>query len=535
MFNRRMFVSTAIFVMLFSLLCVVSAEAHFFSIVPNTEIHEVAVGSTYEAKLSFTEAFLNAEVGWTPADIFSARFVYKDGTETNFPTFERHFVSVDVKSGDQTITKRRNDYLHAQATLGKMGTVILNASGDLAPRMAYKGYSKQILNARRDGASTKRVGGDGVLEIVPLSEVADFVPGKTVAFKVFVKGQPLKGVKIEWADEKSPVVRPKGPNGRLGSPENTKTIAITDEDGIFDFTLRNAGYNCFGLMPPGIPSGRYKDGKEIKEWFASTLIIDVPASAAGGSSSAVIPVEPDLPEAVSKDKRLQSVAAQPFSNLSRAEKAFSASVGLTSSDLAASPTGAVTVSQAVAEAARAAAEKAYGKALPVKVNPMPILKMKLDEKGSADIAVMGIELIGSVLGGASPADVKLVKVTGPETGVLLGYLSDPAKFGDVKDGAFTILDDKGTVVSYIDPGKKYVLTLLIKDNGDYDLSKEEKTIVDPVVILTRKTPTPTPMPTPTPTPTPDLPHSNKGSSGCDAGFGGLMLAFVGAFLLRKKA
>ena len=46
--NRRMFVPTAIFVMLFSLLCVVSAEAHFLSIFPDTKIHKVAVGSTYE-------------------------------------------------------------------------------------------------------------------------------------------------------------------------------------------------------------------------------------------------------------------------------------------------------------------------------------------------------------------------------------------------------------------------------------------------------------------------------------------------------
>ena len=73
-------------------------------------------------------------------------------------------------------------------------------------------------------------------------------------------------MKIEWADEKSPVVRPRRPDGKLGSPENTETIAITDENGIFDFTLRNAGYNCFGLMLPGIPSGWYnQDGKEIKE------------------------------------------------------------------------------------------------------------------------------------------------------------------------------------------------------------------------------------------------------------------------------
>ena len=63
MFHRRMFVSTTIFVILFSLLCVVSAEAHFLSIVPDTKIHKVAVGSTYKAKLSFIETFLNTEVG----------------------------------------------------------------------------------------------------------------------------------------------------------------------------------------------------------------------------------------------------------------------------------------------------------------------------------------------------------------------------------------------------------------------------------------------------------------------------------------
>ena len=513
MFHRKMFASTTIFVMLFSLLCVVSAEAHFLSIFPDTKIHEVAVGRAYEAKLSFTEAFLNAEVGGSASpDIYSVRFLYTDGTETNFPTFERHFVSVDVKSGDQTITKRRNDYLFAQATLEKTGTVILDARGDLAPRMAYKGYSKQILNAQRDGASTKRVGGEGVLEIVPVSEVADFAPGKTASFRVFLKGQPLKGARIEWADEKSPVIRPQGPDGRLGSPENTTEIAVTDEDGIFDFTLRNAGYNCFGLMP-GFSVG------DKKEWFASTLIVDVPASAAGGSASTVIPVDPELPGSVSKDDRLQSVAAQPFSDPSRAVKAFSASFGFTPSHLTVSSSGAVTVSQTVAEAARAAAEKAYGKALPSKVNPMPLLKANLAEKSSADIAVMGIELMGSVLAETSPADVKLVKVTGPETGVLLGYCSDPSGFRDVKDGAFTILDDQGAVVSSIDPGKKYVLTLLIKDNGSYDLNREARTVVDPMVILSGGS----------------QEGTKSSGGGCDAGYGGLALALTAAFLLRRKA
>ena len=62
------------------------------------------------------------------------------------------------------------------------------------------------------------MGGSEVVEIVPLSDVADFAPGKTVAFKVFLKGQPLKDAEIEWADEKSPVLRAKRPDGRLGSP-----------------------------------------------------------------------------------------------------------------------------------------------------------------------------------------------------------------------------------------------------------------------------------------------------------------------------
>lgn len=504
MLKRKLWVSSVCFALSVFLFGAMSAEAHFFSIVPDTTVHEVAPGSEYTAKLSFTEAFLNAEVGWKPADIFSARFVYNDGTETHFPTFERHFVSVDIKSGDQTITKRRNDYLHAQATLSKMGTVILDARGDLAPAMAYKGYSKQILNARKDGFSTQRVGGDGVLEIVPLSEVADFAPGKTVEFKVFVKGLPMKGARIEWADEKSPVVRPIGPSGKPGSPENTEEIATTDDEGIFAFTLRNAGYNCFGLMPGGIPNGKIKDGKEGKDWFASTLILDVPASQ---GPVAGFPVAPELPDEVSKDEKLQCVTGQPVTPR-RAEKLFSASSGLTSKDLELSLSGAVTVSAKVARAARDAAQRDSKEPLPSKVNPLPVLRANLHSK-SADIAVMGIDLLGSALAQTDPAKVKLLKVTGPDKGVVLPYVSDPKKFRDVTNGAFTVLNSSGDVVTTIESDKRYVLTLLIRDNGEYDLNKDPKVIVDPAVILSE-----------------EKGDSSSGGGGCDAGYGlwGLLLA-----------
>ena len=89
MFNRRMFVSTAIFVMLFFLLCVVSAKAHTFTIVPDLKIHQVPVGSEYTAKLTNTEAFLYPDYYRVSADVLFVRFLYKDETETVFPDYRQ--------------------------------------------------------------------------------------------------------------------------------------------------------------------------------------------------------------------------------------------------------------------------------------------------------------------------------------------------------------------------------------------------------------------------------------------------------------
>ena len=74
----------------------------------------------------------------------------------------------------------------SRAVLNKEGTVILEARVNKVPyvpspkmKMLYWGYSKQILNAKADGLSTKPAGGDEVFEIVPMSEVAKFSAGKT--------------------------------------------------------------------------------------------------------------------------------------------------------------------------------------------------------------------------------------------------------------------------------------------------------------------------------------------------------------------
>ena len=258
------------------LLGALPAEAHFFSIVPDTKIHSVSVGSEYQVKLSFTEEFFNVQAGAAylnlSSDIFSARFLYNDGTSLAFPAFS------DYDEPGAKIVEGTDSHV-SRAVLGKAGTVVLDARVDNVPyghgemKMRYWGYSKQILNAKADGYSVKPVGGSDVLEIVPASEVAEFSAGKTVTFKVLFKGQPLSGAKVEWADQKSPVVI--GDEG----PTNTAEVATTGNDGTFRFTIKNAGYNCFGIMHRTPPAGTDRKA----DYYASTLIFDVPGSSGGKS------------------------------------------------------------------------------------------------------------------------------------------------------------------------------------------------------------------------------------------------------------
>lgn len=264
----------AVFATFLFCFCIKPAEAHFFSIVPDVKTHVVPVGSTHTAKVTFTEEFLKVQAGAAHlklgSDIFSARFLYNDGTTLQFPAFREHDEpGVEIEKG--------TDSHVSDAVLSKGGTVVLDARvSDVtyvpSPKMKlhYWGYSKQILNAKADGLSVKAVGGNDVLEIVPLSEVAEFAAGKTVRFRALFKGEPLGGAKIEWADEKSP--RVMGDEG----PTNTVEVATTEKDGTFQFTIKNPGYNCFGIMYQRPPAGTDR----MFDYYASTLIVDVPNAPA---------------------------------------------------------------------------------------------------------------------------------------------------------------------------------------------------------------------------------------------------------------
>ena len=123
--------------------------------------------------------------------------------------------------------------------------------------------------------------------------------------------------------------------------------------------------------------------------------------------------------------------------------------------------------------------------------------------------------------------VRMVKVTGPETGEPLKYAGDSSEFGD---GCFTVLDGKGRIVEELNERGRYVLTLFIEDGGEFDLDgRVNGRIVDPAVLLS--------VETQEDTPTPDIafdPNGGGGGGGCNGGFGFLLLLAVAPAVLYRK-
>lgn len=195
--------------------------------------------------------------------------------------------------------------------------------------------------------------------------------------------------------------------------------------------------------------------------------------------------------------------------------------GLTRDDLRAdSDSGVVKLAPRVAK-------EAAKKVLPTSetvtaVKLLPVLTARLSKAGN--VAAAGVALTVTDPKGKKGADVKLLKITGPEKGVLLTWAAKPADFAD---GRFTVLDDKGNIVEDLKPYVPYVLTLFIQDGGPLDLDGAvDGKVVDPAAILTVEA-SGTPAPNPGPAPNkPGQPDKGKGGGGCDAGFlwGWLLLA-----------
>ena len=158
------------------------------------------------------------------------------------------------------------------------------------------------------------------------------------------------------------------------------------------------------------------------------------------------------------------------------------------------------------------------------ISLFPVFTAESDELKQNSLGAVAFAVSGEAFGdGSTLADVAVCKVF-PD-GTALEYKEAGASLAD---GTFTVTEADGATLSGpFDAEKKYIITLYIADNGDYDLDKTDGNIIDPTAIVTLKTPEPQPAPT----------ASNSGGGGCSAAHSAtalMALATLPLIARRKK-
>ena len=196
-------------------------------------------------------------------------------------------------------------------------------------------------------------------------------------------------------------------------------------------------------------------------------------------------------------------------------------IGFKATDLVANAEGDLTVSPVVAKSAVESVMSDDSTVAPENITALPLVEAQVEK--SKNVAAIALMLMGEDLGaknGSVVADINLVKVFANGTGAKFGYAAVASEYGDKM---FTLknLDGKSLAsTDKVNPDEVYTLVVFVADNGDFDLDDTLGNVVDPIAIATNKA-----KPAPTP-------HSS--SSGCNAGFAGLLLLAAVPFIYRRK-
>ncbi|MCD7952883.1 MAG: SYNERG-CTERM sorting domain-containing protein [Synergistaceae bacterium] len=155
----------------------------------------------------------------------------------------------------------------------------------------------------------------------------------------------------------------------------------------------------------------------------------------------------------------------------------------------------------ITKAAEDALAKNSERATVAEMHTLPIFGVESsDIKEAGAVVAVGFEMKGSEFLAAKPEDVRLLKVQGSAAGKFFKYAASDSAFGD---GCFTVQDENDKIFpGAFEAETKYKLVLFINDNGEFDLRKTEREILDPAAIV--KT---------------EARPSGGSSSGCSAGLG----------------
>lgn len=228
-------------------------------------------------------------------------------------------------------------------------------------------------------------------------------------------------------------------------------------------------------------------------------------------------IEPVAAETKKADPSDQAAKDKVVADISGAVKEDS----ITSKDIEVDTRGNVVAKKEVAEAAAADAVKKSGSGVTVKeIVPLPVFSASLAKED--DIAMVAYILTGNELKASKVEGVNVLKITSSNTGNFFSFEDNPADFGD---GEYAIQTSQDVLLkkgAALDVKDSYKLLLMIKDNGEFDLSSAKKEIIDPAAIVSTTAPTPKPQP-----------HSSS-SSGCSAAGWGALVLLAALPLFRKK-
>lgn len=227
-----------------------TAFAHKFVLTP--ENFDAALEEENAVYGTFTEIIGTPEYSFSmtgtiynPMEV-SVEIVYNDGSASLIA--EDTFEPYDSRAGN-VVAVEESDCDYAPFTLTKDGTAVLHGKFRGTIDLSQFGGSgtatsvshvKTFLNLTADGTAGKRLGGDGVLEVVFAEEIpkGGLVAGKEVRFKFYHLGAPMANKPVFAAYSGAPV-HTIDENGQEVEV-NDYLEATTDQDGEAVFLLDRA-------------------------------------------------------------------------------------------------------------------------------------------------------------------------------------------------------------------------------------------------------------------------------------------------------
>ena len=277
------------------------------------------------------------------------------------------------------------------------------------------------------------------------------------------------------------------------SSSNNKVAAVTGQSG--EITALLAGETVITVEA--------RDGSGIRDQFTLTVKKDYLSNP-----------KPERPAVKTDTAALSKPEYYGESEIEELAKAISMDKSL----LTAKEDGSVILRQDVVGVALESVKKENPGLYYESVMPVPLIKAACGSAESGRIIAFGFTVSGDNFGKADSArDIMVMKVLPDGRGVLFKAIGEER---EIEDRSCALYKGGEIYSGPVMPEDNYLLTLFIKDGGEFDLDGAENgSVIDPLVVLKAK----------------EAPARESSSGGgCSAGFGGAaLLAFAALPVLLR--